>query len=488
VGSANVVGISVMAASATCDRDMGDQGDGSGLRVSLSPPRAWFRPGRRPWRDEGPDPDQVVILLAERTQLLALRAIGDPDADKVVRAILAKTQSNDPHNTLGGLIAALRDLTDSGPVTRWVEHVERFPVWADVDLVERGQEVFTAWSLDIVTTLFCASLPFAYAAAKGTEVLKRQSELAHPATAARRIAETGQMLLDISQLDALRPGRRGYKSIRTVRLLHATIRARLTQPSTPGRAPGYSPHWDVARLGVPINQEDLLGTLLSFSTVVFGALDRLGISLDERAKESYLHMWAVVGHLLGIQHAESILDPTRAEQLTSCIAEELHAPSAAGVRLMDVLMGEMELSMPWGFRKLPRTLVRHMAGDDIADMLGVSPGAWWRPLLPAMATVNRAAARAPWGSSVLQAPSRLLGRSMIRMWIDRTILDEQPTHVWVDAQTVARLKLGASPDRTDVGWRGRMRGRRRAMRARMLTRRQPQTPPLASPVQSQTGV
>ena len=343
------------------------------------------------------------MLLPERTQLLALREVGDPEADKVVHAILAKTQNDDPSATLEGLIAALRDLSDSGPVTRWVEHVERFPVWADSDLVERGQRVFTDWSLDIVTALFCASLPFAYAAAQGTQVLKRQSELAHPATAARRIAETGQMLLDISQVDALRPGRRGYKTIRTVRLLHATIRARLTQPSTPGRAPGNSPHWDVARLGVPINQEDLLGTLLSFSSVVFGALDSLGITLDEQAKASFLHLWAVIGHLLGIQHAESILDPTRADELTACIATELHAPSAAGVCLMDVLMNEMELSMPWGLRKLPRTLVRHMAGDEVAAMLDVAPGAWWRSILPALAAVSRLTARASWGAAVFQA-------------------------------------------------------------------------------------
>jgi len=149
-------------------------------------------------------------------------------------------------------------------------------------------------------------------------------------------------------------------------------------------------------------------------------------------------------------------------------------------------MGEMELSMPWGLRKLPRTLVRHMAGDDIADMLGVSPGAWWRPMLSALAAVSRTTARTAWGSSVLQAPSRLLGRSMIRMWVDRTILDEQPTHVWIDAQTVARLGIGASPDRTGVGWRGRMRGRRRAVRARMGEGRRPTTPPFVTPEQART--
>jgi hypothetical protein len=101
--------------------------------------------------------------------------------------------------------------------------------------------------------------------------------------------------------------------------------------------------------------------------------------------------------------------------------------------------------------------------------------------------VSRTTGRTSWGSSVLQAPSRLLGRSMIRMWVDRTILDEQPTHVWIDAPTVARLRIGASPDRPDVGWRGRMRGRRRAVRARMGQSRNPSPPPFVSSEQARTG-
>ena len=80
------------------------------------------------------------------------------------------------------------------------------PAWIDDAMVAQGQDVFREWSLDIVTSLFCASLPFAYAAAQGVEVLERISQLADPETVARRIAETGQMLLDVSEPGALAPG------------------------------------------------------------------------------------------------------------------------------------------------------------------------------------------------------------------------------------------------------------------------------------------
>jgi hypothetical protein len=196
----------------------------------------------------------------------------------------------------------------------------------------------------------------------------------------------------------------------------------------------------------------------------------MGIPLSLSAQESYLQLWATVGDLLGIATADSVLRPIDAEELTDVIAKELHAPSAAGVHLMGVLMGEMEISMPWGLRKLPRTLVRHLGGDRIADMLGVAPSAWWGGLFPMLAALNRVTGQFPAGKAVLQAPSRLLGRSMIRMWIDRSILGEGPTKMHIGADTTSRLGIHTAADRSAVGLRGRLRGFRRAARRRQRAR------------------
>jgi ER-bound oxygenase mpaB/B'/Rubber oxygenase, catalytic domain len=407
--------------------------------------------------------------------LLSLRQVGDPFADDLIQTQVRGISPQEAPNVLMALIRTFRDLDESHPVAAWANRVEAIPSWVDSNRVMEGQEVFRGWSLDIVTSLFCASLPFAYAAARGVEVLERTSQLSDPKTIARRIAETGQMLLDISEPGALTPGGRGRQSVTTVRLLHAVIRARLTT-SMNAKATGTtdidqsSGPWDSVTLGVPINQEDLLGTLLSFTSVVFRALEHMGIPLGQSAQESYLQLWATVGDLLGIATANLILLPADAEALTDVIAKELHAPSAAGVHLMDVLMGEMELSMPWGVRKLPRTLVRHLSGDEIADMLGVPPSAWWGKLLPVLAAFNRATEKFPPGKAALQAPSRLLGRSMIRMWIDRSTLGEGPTTVQISPETASRLGIHAVANGSGVGVRGRARQFRRAARRRQRAR------------------
>jgi hypothetical protein len=52
--------------------------------------------------------------------------------------------------------------------------------------------------------------------------------------------------------------------------------------------------------GVPLNQEDLLGTLLTFSITVFEVLERFGIRWSRDEQDAYLHTWDVVGCYLGV--------------------------------------------------------------------------------------------------------------------------------------------------------------------------------------------
>ena len=94
-----------------------------------------------------------------------------------------------------------------------------------------------------------------------------------------------------------------------VRGFHAAIRKMLE-----GREPWktewtvpMTPRNDGARPGdgkpeVPINQEDLLGTLTTFTVVVIESLEKMGVTVSDEHRDGYLHTWLVVGHLLGIDY------------------------------------------------------------------------------------------------------------------------------------------------------------------------------------------
>jgi hypothetical protein len=406
-----------------------------------------------------------MVLDLDDGRLEDLRAVGDPPADKVVSEFRREFPELDNRDVIARVIRALRATPDvqSPWVRQWFENPPGLPAWACPDEIQKGQRFFEAWSLDIATTLFCASLPCAYAAAKGVEVLSLTSDLAtHNIT--RRIAETGQMLIDVMDLgradpQALLPGGRGYASARGVRLLHAVIRhsilnsGHVQATADETAALRWCHEW-----GCPINQEDLLGTLMTFTTVVFQALGRLGVPVDPADADAYLHTWNVIGCLLGIDPTALPIERADAERLTLLISQRQHRRSEAGIRLMTALMEEMELSMPWGFRKLPRTLVRHLVSDEIADMLAVPRPAWWRPLLDEATLVTRIVARVPRGQALLRAPSRLVGRSMIRRYIDEGEHGKAPPYR-VDPGVLAQLRIGTSPVR------------RRARRVRRNVRR-----------------
>ena len=62
--------------------------------------------------------------------------------------------------------------------------------------IERGQQLFETWGLEIALCLFCASLPSSYAVAKAVKVLYLTAQL--DTHTRRRVMETGQFLFDAS--------------------------------------------------------------------------------------------------------------------------------------------------------------------------------------------------------------------------------------------------------------------------------------------------
>ena len=97
------------------------------------------------------------------------------------------------------------------------------------------------------------------------------------------------MVVDCLSLGALTPYAQGWESVVKVRLLHARVRRKLL-------ARGH----DVAVHGVPINQQDMAFTCLSFSVVVLLGLERMGITVTADEQAAYLHLWCV--HQLSIIH------------------------------------------------------------------------------------------------------------------------------------------------------------------------------------------
>ena len=293
-----------------------------------------------------------------------MRELGDPVADTPVAAVLDRSGVDAVSAIMRTLVRNDQPVPEALPdeIQAYLGETLPLPEWADMRKIKRGQQLFETWGLEIACCLFCASLPSAYAAAKGVKVLYLTARL--DTDARRRVMETGQFLVDVATVGGLDETGKGRRTIQRVRLMHAAVRhlIKARNELTPGMWP--------ADWGIPINQEDLAGTRMSFSYVFSDPMRRLGVRVPARDVDAYLHLWNVIGHLLGLRDELLVRDVADATALVDTIRRRQFKASAEGQELTGALVGLMdELTPLHRFDDTIPPLVRHLIGDETADLL-----------------------------------------------------------------------------------------------------------------------
>jgi hypothetical protein len=308
-----------------------------------------------------------------------LRAIGDPVVDDVV----ARHDAAAPgcaERLLGMLFRTARLPEDDPLVSACLGAFGPAPP-VDGSRLVRGQSVFQLFGPEILLILGSSSLPLAYAAGDGVQVVYRARRLKDDPL--RRLCDTAQMVLNVMQPGELEPGGVGWSSARKVRLIHALVRHHV---ATCRESP-----WIVA-WGLPINQEELAGTLLSFSAAVLHGLRRMGARLLPGDADAYVFAWSYVGRLLGVD--ESVLPSTEedAVALALRIGARNVRPTPEGRELMRELLGAVEMLFPVRGYALSLTrffLEDTVYGAGVIDALGLPEANWTRWLVRLRAAQKR---------------------------------------------------------------------------------------------------
>ena len=295
-----------------------------------------------------------------------MRELGDPVADIPVAAVLERDGVDAVRALMRSLVRVDQPVPEELPeeIQAYLLETLPLPEWADADRIKRGQQLFETWGVQIAICLFCASLPSSYAAANGVKALYLTARL--DTDARRRVMETGQFLIDVLTVGGLGEHGKGRRTIQRVRLMHAAVRhlIKARDELTPGM---WHPDW-----GTPINQEDLAGTLLSFSYVVADPLRRLGVRVGAKDVDAYLHLWNVIGHLLGVRDELLVSDVADAAALVDSIERRQFKASPEGQELTGALVNLLDELTP--IHRLDETippLIRHLIGEETADLLRV---------------------------------------------------------------------------------------------------------------------
>jgi hypothetical protein len=143
-----------------------------------------------------------------------------------------------------------------------------------------------------------------------------------------------------------------------------------------------------SRLGVPINQEDLAGKLLAFSYVVADPIHRRGVRVPARDVDAYLHLWNVIGHLLGVRDELLVRDVADAAALVDTIRRRQFKASPEGQELTGWLARIANWFFVHVLGRIERDLPRYQLMSRMAPAFG-------RDLLDALFKLERGGERAP---------------------------------------------------------------------------------------------
>ncbi|MFI5041126.1 MAG: oxygenase MpaB family protein [Acidimicrobiales bacterium] len=315
---------------------------------------------------------EVTTFTPELLDQLATEV--DAPVDEIVAAHAAAKAGAEPRALVSDIAAnlVLPPERQSPAIAAYLADQPALPDWVQPRLLARSADFFAGAGLEIGTALFCASLPQAYAGHRGARVLSLTGRLV--TSPVRRVNETAQMVFNVMAPNGLLPGARGYSDARRVRLMHAAVRYLILNDPSVERTD--DPHAGLRSWftpgGLPINQEDMLGTLLTFTTIPLETLDRQGVGYERDDAEAYLHAWSVVGHLLGVRPDLLPLTLDEAGALQVMLSPRVQGPSPDARILGMALTSALGDSLRWGVLKgLPGSLITYYVGPEIAAINGV---------------------------------------------------------------------------------------------------------------------
>lgn len=303
----------------------------------------------------------METLTFSRLFLDEKRNIGDPLADSFIEQAFGNAESKkELFEWMNGLHSNQDLENPSIEKQAFVTAVTTLPNWADQKQMKLGAAFFASHASEIMNLLGLLSLPYCYTAANGAMVLYLSARMRNDAP--KRLKETADFVWAIMAPNAFSKEGKGFVEILKVRLMHAAVR----------HYTNLNVAWKSDEYGIPINQEDMAGTNLSFSFIVLRGLRKLGYIINQEEKQSFLHLWNVIGNSMGVEQSLLPKNLKQAVWLENAIKSEQFRTSAHGKELTASLIEHIKKTAGPKIEIEEITgLMNHLLGNDVAEMLGI---------------------------------------------------------------------------------------------------------------------
>lgn len=302
-------------------------------------------------------------------RLQPLRARTDPGSDAIIRRVAEGGIIEETNRLLHSIITNQQEVPPGLPdyLYEWMNDACQLPAWVDPARIKGANAFFREDGPSI--SLFACTCGFLwlYACSNGSRVLHASRRLTEDT--GRRVAETAQFLLEVCDKGGLSPKGGGVRMIQKVRLMHSSIRYFLTERGG----------WDAEVWGEPINQEDMLGTILCLGVQIIDDMSNMGIRMKQRHQEDWWYLWRAVGEMLGVEPDLIPESRSEAQQAMKAIISHQMASSKESQELTAALLDfHAEVVPGKRFDGVIPAIMRKSMGAEIADMLGVPQTKWER--------------------------------------------------------------------------------------------------------------
>ncbi len=362
-------------------------------------------------------------------QLDAFRRQGDPLADEVIDAFAAQyggsiqelaeqLQNMIRMPTDDDILVAISQVfPDDENICKALEkyftRAVIVPDWVDAEQLKMGGNVFQDHLFTSFMVLGCASLPICYVCRPDVKVLSFTRRLIDDAP--KRLVETAQMVTDVMSSGGLKIegghlAGKGVQSILKIRLIHASIRHLLVHKekilAAHAHADDINPDnfllayvfdslqeqcnwygdskpdaWNEAEDGVPINKEALAETLLTFSYLILRGLEKIGVHLNVKQQNAFLHSWNIAGYVLGVDEAflKAFNTYPSADAIYNQIIQRRFGKTQDGIlleqSLLEVFSDNAGRLIPFGrilhVRRLARLVSSKLISEECYTALGL---------------------------------------------------------------------------------------------------------------------
>ncbi len=302
-----------------------------------------------------------------------MRAQGDERGQALFNQILAEHADGDV-NRVFKLINTNRDVPPADAIPSLKEYFQEgdnLPPDTDFARIQRGEEVFLSHGLIGVLVLLTKSLPTGYGAPALSKVLMMSGELKKRPY--HRLLGVAQLVIDVCSGHGFQEEGRAISTARKVRLLHAGVR-HIAGDYLSQQTPSY-----LKTHGVPVNQEDMLATLMGFSLLMIQGWRQLAVGVTPPQEEDYLYLWNQYGLLMGIKPEYLPVSVADAEAFFEAYERRQMVPveqNPDGAVLGKANLEMMERMLPTWARRLgaglvPRIYMNQLLGREGCERIGI---------------------------------------------------------------------------------------------------------------------